>query len=85
MNAATATGLAVGLAVAAMVGWQVAAVATSDRTAAYLDASEEWCHDRGGELVNVQAVVHGGLHCELPNGSTAHMTDVVNASEVTEA
>lgn len=38
--------------------------------------SEQWCDERGGELINVQAVVDGGLHCRLENGTSIRMAEI---------
>lgn len=69
--------LVVGLAIVGLLGTQVVGLASSEATQDYVDDSAEWCGDRGGELVNVHAVVHGGLHCDLPNGTSVHMSEVV--------
>ena len=58
------------------VGLQIFGAATSPEMHAYVDASEQWCHDRDGELVNVQSIVHGGLHCQFQNGTMIHMSEV---------
>jgi len=63
--------------VVGFVGFQVVGAATSDEMQAYMEQSEQWCEDRGGELVNVNAVVGGGLHCDLPNGPSVHMNNVI--------
>jgi len=57
-----------------------------DQTAAdlgqYLQDSEEWCHQRGGELHNSMVIgPHGGLHCEFSNGTAVHMSNVDAVSE----
>lgn len=70
-----AISLFIALFVAVTVGAMLF-VAQSGDIREYAEASEEWCEDRGGHLVNVHAVVHGGLHCHLPNGTSVHMTDV---------
>ena len=72
--------------VVAYVGFQVVGAVTSDDMQAYMEQSEEWCEERNGTLVNVNAVWGGGLHCDLPNGSTVHMQNVieVNANAMEE-
>jgi len=70
--------VAVGLAVVALVGVQIVGLATSQETQDHIDDSAEWCEQRGGELHNVQVLgPHGGLHCELPNGTSVHMNEVL--------
>lgn len=44
--------------------------------AAAHEESKRWCSDHGGELQNSMSVVHGGLHCKLPNETTVHMSEV---------
>jgi putative hemolysin len=64
-----------------VIGLMVSSVtgASGDRLERYFNASEEWCHERGGELGNSNVIgPHGGLHCELPNGTSVHMRDVVD-------
>ena len=72
---------AVTLALAGYVGFQVVGAATSDDMQAYMEQSEDWCEERNGTLVNVNAVWGGGLHCDLPNGSTVHMKNVIEVNE----
>lgn len=66
--------MVVGLIALPLIG--LATAATSDELREYVERSQDWCDDRDGELVNVQAVLHGGLHCDLPNGTSIHMTEV---------
>lgn len=42
----------------------------------YAQSSAAWCEENGGELTNVRSFAHGGLHCEFPNGSAVHMSEV---------
>jgi len=82
--------LAIALVVAcvvAYVGLQVVGAATSDEMEAYMEQSEQWCEDRGGTLVNVNAFIGGGLHCELPNGTSVHMNNLIepNANVVEDS
>jgi hypothetical protein len=65
------------LLVIGLVGVSVVGHVMSDSTQAYINQSEQWCNSHNGELVNVQAVIGGGLHCDLPNGTSVHMRDVV--------
>jgi putative hemolysin len=40
-------------------------------------AFSDWCAAQGGNLYNAQVIGdHGGLHCELPNGTTVHADQV---------
>jgi len=39
----------------------------------YVDNSAQWCDAEGGYLWNAQSIVHGGLHCETPDGTIVHM------------
>lgn len=55
--------------------------ASSGQHQPYFEQSEAWCSERGGELHNVRAFGHGGLHCELPNGTSVHMWEVVDVEE----
>lgn len=77
MKASTLS-LVVGVLVVGLVGVTLVGGVTSEETQNYVEDSAEWCEDRGGELVNVHAVVHGGLHCELPNGTSVHMGEVID-------
>lgn len=64
-----------------VVGIQTMSVAASDDLRDYVDRSEEWCDSRDGQLVNSRVIgPHGGLHCELPNGTSVHMSEVVGDS-----
>ena len=63
-----------------LVGFQAVTVATSGELGEYVQESEAWCDQRGGELVNSRAFFHGGLHCYLPNGTSVHMSEVVGES-----
>jgi len=73
-------------AVVALIGLQVVSAATSPETQAYMEESEEWCDNQNGTLVNSHAILHGGLHCDLPNGTSVHMSNVieVNANTLEE-
>lgn len=47
-----------------------------ERLKEYFDEAEAWCNQKGGELVNSQAVGEtGGLHCRLPNGELVEYRD----------
>jgi len=72
--------LVVTLGITAFVGVQVVAGLTSPEMQEYMEQSQEWCEDRNGELVNVMAVIGGGLHCDLPDGTTVHMGNVVEVN-----
>lgn len=44
----------------------------------YFEDSAEWCDSRDGELVNYMAIgPGGGLHCELPNGTSVSMHELL--------
>lgn len=69
------------VAVVAFVGLQVVDAATSAKAKMYVEQSEQWCQGRNGELYNARVIgSHGGLHCELPNGTTVHMDNVVEVN-----
>lgn len=65
------------LLVAGLLGVSIVGHVTSEDTQQYINQSESWCENHNGELVNVHAVFGGGLHCDLPNGTSVHMSDVV--------
>lgn len=33
----------------------------------------EYCENNGGDAWNAQSVSHGGMHCELPDGTILHL------------
>lgn len=68
--------LGVGVLVALLVAWQVGvAVVSADMSG--MERQIDWCEDRGGEVHNAMVLgSHGGLHCELVNGSTVHLNEV---------
>jgi len=70
----------VGLLVLGVVttGVLVHDLSTGGELKQYTDKSEQWCNDHNGGLVNVQSIWHGGLHCDLPNGTSVHMTKVID-------
>lgn len=41
------------------------------------ERAEQWCDEHDGELVNVMSFAHGGLHCNLSNGTSVRMKDVL--------
>lgn len=44
---------------------------------ASFEAEQQWCLERNGSLHWANVVgSHGGLHCQLPNGTSVHMHDV---------
>jgi len=67
---------AVVMGIVAIVMFEVATVATAPETQAHFAASEAWCDDRGGLLVDVQSVYKGGLHCQFENGTMVRMAGV---------
>lgn len=76
MNVDSVVSLLIALSIVVAIGATVYG-SGADELREYADASEEWCEEqRGGDLVNVHAIWHGGLHCELPNGTSIHMTEV---------
>jgi hypothetical protein len=44
--------------------------------------SAEWCEQHNGSLYLEHSVMHGGTHCELPNGTTKHvyLADRINGA-----
>lgn len=51
-------------------------------TIAYTQQAEEWCEQRNGTLHNAQVLgPHGGLHCELPNGTSVHMNEIITVNQ----
>lgn len=79
MNVPNTLPLVVGLLIVGLIGVQMVTVATSEEMQQYVDDSAERCEERGGDLHNVHAVAHGGLHCDLPNGTTVHMSEVIDS------
>ena len=42
-----------------------------------VEQQEQWCLERNGSLHHANVFgSHGGLHCELPNGTSVHMHEV---------
>jgi len=70
--------LAVVLVMGLLVGQTIITQATSAEFQEYMNDSEAWCEDHNGELYNSQSMFHGGLHCELDNGTTVHMAEVMD-------
>lgn len=76
--------IAVSMVVALFIGLQIFAVINSGRLAEGMDKSQEWCENHNGTLANSNVIgEHGGLHCELPNGTSVHMHEVINTEEQT--
>lgn len=74
-----AVGLAIGLILAGIGGFIVMEAATDEEFQQYIEDSEAWCDAHDGELHNAQVIgEHGGLHCELPNGTSVHMHEVAD-------
>lgn len=47
----------------------------------YTESAGEWCEQRNGTLHNAQVIgPHGGMHCELPNGTSVHMDEVITVN-----
>jgi len=70
------------LAIAGLVGSLVVDTVTSQETHDQIEMYENDCTDRNGELVNSNVIGnHGGLHCELDNGTLLHYHDM----NITEA
>ena len=83
MNKTAISQASVGLAIILVVGWSVAttAVLNSDM-GEFLQESGEWCDQHNGDLYNSQTIGdHGGLHCELPNGTNVEMDEVIPHAE----
>lgn len=78
------TGLAIAFAIGVLLpafvigGLVVLEIANNDELGEYLNESEQWCNEHNGELVNSHAIMHGGLHCDLPNGTSVHMHEVID-------
>lgn len=68
------------VAIVVFLGFQVAAVATSDDIKEYTENASAYCGQELGEnatLVNSHVIgEHGGLHCEGPSGEFIHLHDV---------
>ena len=83
MNRGQATGpmptlvLVVVALITICIGISVMNAATGPEVREYVNESAEWCDAHGGDLSNSRSFWHGGLHCELPNGSVVHMSEVV--------
>lgn len=76
--------IAVNLAVVGVivvVGWIVMSAAVGAQEG-YVEESAEWCDEHNGTLVNQLGFgSSGGLHCDLPNGTTVKMANVIDTSE----
>lgn len=72
--------IVVGLVIAVVVSAGIMYAVVDEDMKEYVDDSATWCDEHNGRLVNVQSFSHGGLHCELPNGTSVHMSDVVTVS-----
>ena len=60
-----------------VVGWSVATTAAlNPGIDDEVRDGAEWCDEHGDDLVMVHSVEHGGLHCDLPNGTTMHLNEV---------
>lgn len=46
----------------------------------FYEASDEWCESRNGTLYTTFPASQGELYCELPNGTTVHMNEVLGPS-----
>lgn len=68
--------LAIVVVIVGLLMFSVGSVAMSSEMQQDTEAFGEYCDDRGGEVVNVQSVAHGGLHCQLDDGEAVHMSDV---------
>lgn len=74
------TAVAVTVLVACVVvalGFDVVAAYDQQAYSEYVNDSAAWCNDHGGELANSNALLHGGLHCEFDNGSSVHMSEII--------
>lgn len=72
----SAAAITIALVVSLLVGVMIGGAVTSDEFRDYINQSEQWCENRDGELVNVNGIWDGGLHCDLPNGTSVHMQDI---------
>ena len=73
----------VGLAIILVVGWSVVtSAALNPDMSEFVRESGEWCDQHDGDLYNAQTLgSHGGLHCELPNGTNVEMDEVIPHAE----
>lgn len=70
--------VAIAVVIVVATGGQL--VLSGDYIRESVEDAAEWCDNHDGKLVNSNVVGdHGGLHCELPNGSTVHMDDVIDS------
>lgn len=60
------------LAVMGLVGHSV----TTGMNVEQVEDAQSWCDDRDGDLWMENAFVHGGLHCEVPNGTVYHVREM---------
>lgn len=69
----------IAISVSAVATFVVADSVMGDSFHDYNERASDWCEDRHGDLYNARVIgPHGGLHCELPNGTHVHMSDVVD-------
>lgn len=65
--------LAVVLGVATFAGLEIVHAVDSGA----VQQAADWCSAHNGTLQNANVIgEHGGLHCELPNGTVVHMSEV---------
>lgn len=71
-----AAGIVFALAIlgVAIIGSQADVQATTEP----VDSQLEWCYEYGGQPENRLSVAHGGMHCDLPDGTTVHLSSVTN-------
>lgn len=64
---------------ALLIGVMVAQTAPAAQE--FATQSADWCDDHHGDLVHAKSISHGGLHCELPNGTSVHMNEVITDAD----
>lgn len=78
-NRAHLYGLLVMTAIILLVSMQMAAAVTSGDLEEYSEDAAAYCEQELGEnasVVNIHAIVGGGLHCQGPDGEMIHLHDV---------
>lgn len=81
MTNSRALAVVTGLVIASFVGVLMFQMVTSEQTQQFVEESQDWCDDHDGQVVRVMSVNHGGLHCDLPNGTSVHMNQIIDLEE----
>lgn len=50
--------------------------ATAPEAREHYQAFSDWCADQGGHLTKENSLIHGGLHCVYPNGTSVRIAEV---------